>query len=182
MEAVFPRSNLARDLYLILAFSLIMAGFAQISIRLPFTPVPITGQTLGVLLTGAALGSRRGALAMLAYLAEGTGGLPVFAGGGSGLVWNMASGGYLIGYVPAAFLVGFLVERGWSKGAWVWLAMLAGNIVLYIPGLIQLAFWVGWDRTLPLGLYPFIAGDLAKLYVASLVLPSAWAIVNSLRR
>ena len=98
------------------------------------------------------------------------------------MFWNMASGGYLIGYVPAAFLVGFLTERGWNKGTWVLLAMLAGNVVLYVPGLIQLAFWVGWDRTLSLGLYPFIPGDLAKLYVVSLVLPSAWALVGLRKR
>ena len=182
LEAVFPRSNITRDALFIVAFSLITAGFARISIPLPFTPVPITGQTLAVLLTGAVLGSRRGALAMLAYLAEGSAGLPVFAGGGSGLFWNMASGGYLIGYVPAAYVVGFLTERGWNKGTWVLLAMLAGNVILYVPGLIQLAFWVGWDKTLPLGLYPFIAGDLVKLYIASMMLPSAWAIVNISRR
>ena len=182
VEAVFPRANLARDVFLILAFSLINAGFARISIPLPFTPVPITGQTLAVLLTGAALGSRRGSLAMLAYLAEGSAGLPVFAGGGSGLFWTMASGGYLIGYVPAAFVVGLLTERGWNKGTWVLVAMLAGNMVLYVPGLIQLAFWVGWDRTLALGLYPFIPGDLVKLYIASLVLPSAWGILALRRR
>ena len=79
LEAVFPRSNITRDALFIVAFSLITAGFARISIPLPFTPVPITGQTLAVLLTGAVLGSRRGALAMLAYLAEGSAGLPVFA-------------------------------------------------------------------------------------------------------
>ena len=118
VEVVFPRANIGRDVLFIVAFSLMTAGFARISIPLPFTPVPITGQTLAVLLTGAALGSRRGALAMLAYLAEGSAGLPVFAGGGSGLFWNMASGGYLVGYVPAAYLVGFLTERGWNKGTW----------------------------------------------------------------
>ena len=182
VEAVFPHSNIGRDVFFIVAFSFITAGFARISIPLPFTPVPITGQTLAVVLTGAVLGSRRGGLAMLAYLAEGSAGLPVFAGGGSGLFWNMASGGYLIGYVPAAYVVGFLTERGWNKGTWVLLAMLAGNAILYVPGLIQLAFWVGWDKTLALGLYPFIAGDLVKLYIASMMLPSAWAIVNMSRR
>lgn len=182
VEAVFPRANIARDVFLIVAFSLITAGFARISIHLPFTPVPITGQTLAVVLTGAVLGSRRGALAMLAYLTEGSAGLPVFAGGGSGLFWNLASGGYLIGYVPAAYVVGFLAERGWNRGTGVLLAMLAGNVVLYIPGLIHLAFWVGWGKTLALGLYPFIPGDLVKLYIASLVLPSAWTIVNLRRR
>ena len=182
VEAVFPRGNIMRDALFIVAFSLITAGFARISIPLPFSPVPITGQTLAVVLTGAVLGSRRGALAMLAYLAEGSAGLPVFAGGGSGLFWNMASGGYLIGYVPAAYVVGLLTERGWNKGTWVLLSMFAGNVVLYVPGLIQLASFVGWDRTLALGLYPFIAGDLVKLYIAAMMLPSAWAIVNMSRR
>ena len=169
--------RVARDVALIVAFSLLVALLARISIPLPFTPVPITGQTLGVLLTGAALGSWRGAAAMTLYLVEGFQ-FPVYAGGGSGLFWQMASGGYLVGFIPAAFIVGYLCERGWERKAWIILAMLAGNIVLYVPGLIQLSFFVPNDKVLEYGLYPFIAGDLIKLYIASLAVPAAWGLLD----
>lgn len=177
-DAVVPQFGLWRDVLLILGFSALTAVAAQFSVPLPFTPVPITGQTLAVLLTGAALGSRRGALAMLAYLAEGSVGLPVFAGGGSGLFWTFPSGGYLIGFVAAAFVVGWLVERGLDRKPWVLVAMLAGNAIIYVPGLLQLGFFVGWSNVLELGLWPFVPGDLAKLYVASLALPTAWVLVG----
>ena len=156
---------------------MVTALLARVSIPLGFTPVPITGQTLAVLLTGAALGSRRGASSMALYLVAGAL-LPVYAGGGSGLVWNLASGGYIIGFIPAAYVVGFLCERGWDRRVWIILAMLAGNIVLYIPGLIQLSFFVPEGKVLELGLYPFIPGDLIKLYIASLTVPTAWALLR----
>ncbi len=167
----------ARDVALIVGASLFVALMAQLVIRLPFTPVPITGQTLAVLLTGAALGSWRGGAALLLYLVEGSF-LPFYAGGASGLVWALASGGYIIGFIPAAFVVGFLSERGWDRRVWIILAMLAGNIILYVPGLIQLSYFVPEGKVLEFGLYPFILGDLVKLYIASLVLPTAWAVVN----
>ena len=100
--------------------------------------------------------------------------------GSAGLVWNLASGGYIIGFIPAAFVVGYLCERGWDRRVWILLAMGAGNIVLYIPGLIQLSLFVPNDKVLEFGLYPFIFGDLAKLYVASLSVPSAWALAGRL--
>ena len=167
----------ARDVALIVGASLFVALMAQLVIRLPFTPVPITGQTLAVLLTGAALGSWRGGAALLLYLVEGSF-LPFYAGGASGLVWALGSGGYIIGFIPAAFVVGFLSERGWDRSVWIILSMLAGNIILYIPGLIQLSYFVPEGKVLEYGLYPFILGDLVKLYIASLALPTAWAVVN----
>ena len=166
-----------RDVILVLGFALFTALLARVSIPLGFTPVPITGQTLAVLLTGAALGSRRGASSMTLYLVAGAW-LPVYAGGGSGFVWDLASGGYIVGYIPAAFVVGFLCERGWGHRVWIVLAMLAGNIVLYIPGLIRLAFFVPVSKVLELGLYPFIPGDLIKLGIASLLLPTAWGLLR----
>ena len=166
-----------RDGVLIAGFTLLTALLARVSIPLGFTPVPVTGQTLAVLLTGAALGSRRGAAAMILYLIAGSW-LPFYAAGGSGYVWGLASGGYIIGFIPAAFVVGFLAERGWDRKVWIILAMLLGNVVLYIPGLLQLSFFVPEGKTLELGLYPFIPGDLIKLYIASLALPSAWALLR----
>ena len=181
-------SRIARDVALIVIFTLITVGAARISVHLPFTPVPITGQTLAVLLAGAVLGSKRGAAAMVLYAAGGSQ-LNMFAGGGdgifhwqsgssgyligitsgtSGLVWDLASGGYIIGFIPAAFVVGFLCERGWDTKSWIMVAMLAGNVVIYIPGLIQLSFFVPNDKLMVYGLYPFIAGDMIKLYICLL--------------
>ncbi len=188
-DAVFPASErnakLVRDAALILGFALFTAALAQVKIPLGFTPVPITGQTLAVLLTGAALGSRRGAAAMLVYLVAGAW-LPFYADWGSGFVWTLASGGYIVGFIPAAFVVGWLAERGWDRKAWILLAMLAGNVILYIPGLLWLSRFVvpewGCGNTLACGLYPFILGDLIKLYAASLLLPGAWQLVTLANR
>ena len=185
-------SRIARDIALIVLFSLITAGFARFIVHLPFTPVPITGQTLAVLLAGAALGSRRGAASMVLYAVAGSQ-LDMFAGSGnaaatgysfeftsgsSGLVWDLASGGYIIGFIPAAFIVGFLCERGWDQRSWIMVAMLAGNVALYVPGLLQLAFFVPDDKVFEYGLYPFIAGDLIKLYIAAITVPIAWKLLN----
>ena len=150
---------------------------ARVSIPLGFTPVPLTGQTLAVLLTGAALGSRRGGISMAIYLIAGFW-LPLYAGGGMGLFWNSASGGYLLGFIPAAYTIGFLCERGWDRKFLILLAMLIGNTIIYIPGLIQLSFFIPRDTTLELGLYPFILGDIIKLSIASIALPTAWGLVN----
>ncbi len=195
-------ARIARDVGLIILFSLITAGFARISVDLPFTPVPLTGQTLAVLLTGAALGSRRGAAAMVLYAGGGSQ-FSMFNGGTeavfhwqvglggyifgittgfSGLVWDMASGGYIIGFIPAAFVVGYLCERGWDRKSWIMIAMLAGSAVLYLPGLLQLSFFVPDDKVLEYGLYPFIAGDLIKLYIAAISVPIAWSLLNLKQR
>ena len=181
VDALFPAQESSlrwiRDGILVLGFVLFTALLARVSIPLGFTPVPITGQTLAVLLTGAALGSRRGASSMTLYLVAGSW-LPIYAGGGSGFVWGLASGGYIVGYIPAAYVIGFLCERGWDRRVRIILAMLAGNIFLYIPGLIWLAFFVPVGKVLESGLYPFIPGDLIKLCIASLMLPTAWALVH----
>ena len=164
-----------RDAALVVGFTIMLALVAQIRIPLPNTPVPITGQTFGVLLAGACLGSRRGAATTLLYLGVGSAGLPVFADWSHGLIWNFASGGYIIGFVLGAYVVGWLAERGWDRGPWLVVAMLLGNAALYVPGLYQLSFFVPHDKVLAFGLYPFIPGDLIKLFLASLALPTAWA-------
>lgn len=174
-----PRA-LAYDAVLVLAGSLFIALSAQLALHLPFSPVPISAQTLAVLLTGALLGSRRGALSALAYLSEGLAGLPVFAGGAAGAAHVAGpTGGYLAGFVAAAYVTGTLAERGWDRRAGtVVLAMLLGNLVLYAPGLAWLARVVGMDRALALGLYPFIVGDLLKVLVAASMLPLGWKLVR----
>ena len=164
-------AGLLGDAIRIIAFTFLITLFARISITFGDNPVPITGQTLAVLLTGAVLGARLGTLATLSYLAQGMTGMNVYAGGAHGLVWQLASGGYIIGFVAAALLIGFMAERGWNRGAPLLVAMLLGNILLYVPGLLQLGFFIPWEKVLSGGLYPFIPGDLAKLYVASLLVP-----------
>lgn len=179
-DALIPFNGLWADITIVIAGSLLIAAFAQIKISLPFTPVPITGQTFAVLLVGASVGSRRGGLAAVLYLAEGSAGLPVFAGAASGTFWTLVSGGYIVGFIPAAFLVGFLAERGWDRGPWLLAALLAASVLIYLPGLWQLSNELGTDysTTLEFGLWPFIPGDLAKIILVSLALPTAWSLVS----
>ncbi|WP_117236998.1 biotin transporter BioY [Thermus sediminis] len=187
-KTLWPARSLGRDLGLILLGSLLVALLAQIAIPLPFTPVPITGQTLGVLLVGAALGSRLGFLALLAYLLEGAMGLPVFAGGTGGLAKVLGpTGGFLLAFPLAAGLVGLLVERlGLDRGPLgTLLAMLLGNALLYLLGLPWLWAWLAGagqaldlGRLLAMGLFPFIPGDLVKAALAAVLLPSAWRFLG----
>ena len=179
---VFPARSLPLEAVLIFGGSLVVALFAQISIPLWFTPVPITGQTLAVLLVGASLGSRRGGLALVLYLLEGGAGLPFFAAGSSG--WAVVSGptgGYLIGFVLAAYAVGWLAERGWDRGFLrAAPAMLVGNLAIYALGLPWLARFVGASDVFAKGLQPFIPGDLIKLAIAAGLLPPVWVVLRSL--
>jgi biotin transport system substrate-specific component len=186
-QYAFPRASWRRDAALVVGFSLLLALSAQISLPLPFSPVPVTAQTLVVLLTGALLGSRLGALAILAYLAEGLAGLPVFAGGRS--AWSPSAlgvpviigptAGYLLSWPLAAFLVGWLAERGWDRRpATMALAMLLGTLVIYTGGLLVLAFYVPASGLLAAGLLPFLPGDLAKIAIAAAVLPGGWALLR----
>lgn len=170
------------DSVLVVAGSVLMALSAQLTFYLPFTPVPVTGQTFGVLLLGAALGSRRGAAAMAVYLAEGAVGLPVFSGGACCLPWLVGpTAGYLWSYPLAAFVVGALAERGWDRHPFrAGMAMVAGNVVIYTIGLPWLAAHVGTPRVLEAGLLPFIPGDMIKIVLAALALPGAWALVRAL--
>ena len=194
------RARVARDTLLIVGFTLFVVLLARLSIHLPFTPVPVTGQTFGMLVTGAALGSWRGATSLGLYLVIGMF-LPVYAGssdgylwqgglgeyvfgfssGSSGYFWQLASGGYIIGFVAAAWLVGFLSERGFGSGAWALPVLLAGNVLVYVPGLIQLSLFAPDGKTLEWGLYPFIAGDLLKLFLAAMLVPAAWGLANWFR-
>ncbi len=153
-------------------------------INIPFYPVPQTMQTFAVLTLGIVYGSRLGASTVLLYLFAGVMGLPVFAGTGAGFAVILGpTGGYLIGFVIAAAITGYLAEKGWDrKMTLTFVAMLIGNVALYIPGLIWLANVVGWDKPiLEWGLYPFLWGALAKMALAMLVIPAAWKIVKKTR-
>lgn len=175
------------DALLVALFSGFVALTAQIEIRLPFTPVPITGQTLGVLLTGAALGSRRGALALLLYLIEGAIGLPVFAGGAAGIARILGpTGGYLLACPLAAGVVGWLAERGWDRRLpLAALAMVIGNLVIYLLGVSWLGLYkgiLGDVSMLWAGVYPFLPGDLLKIAIAAIALPGAWTLLQGIDR
>jgi len=184
MDVAFPRKSLLRDAALVLGFSCLTALSAQISFWVG--PVPITGQTFAVLLSGILLGSFRGTMSQLTYLAIGCTGIPYWfaLGGVPGIARLLGpTGGYLIGFVAVAFVVGWLAERGWDrKVGTAALAMLIGNTVLYIFGLPWLSRFVPEGTVLQVGLYPFIPGDLLKLTLAALALPSAWYFVNRARK
>ena len=173
------RHALLYDLALIVAGSLLIGLCAQIKIQ-PFGPVPITGQTFAVLIIGALLGARRGSMAVLAYLAQGAAGLPVFAGVSGPAAFLGPTGGYLIGFVPAAYVTGLLAERGWDRRfATTVLAMALGNIIIYAFGLGQLSLLTGLSKTvLTAGLLPFIPGDILKIALAAMLLPSAWKLLG----
>ena len=201
-----------REAILVLAFAILMIICAQIAIRLPGTVVPITGQTFGVLLAGGALGARRGVLSMLLYSLMGMFLFPVFApssgaikeslgesgvfhfifpwSGNQEFVWNMPSGGYIIGFIVAAFLIGKFVEKGWDRKVNILFALFLGNVVIYLFGLP----WLGLDitngpnldgltlaTTFEWGLWPFIPGDAVKLVAASLAIPGTWKLVNAFK-
>ncbi len=172
------------DIALVLGASAFVALMAQVAIPLPFSPVPLTGQTFAVLLVGAALGSRRGALAMSAYLLEGLAGLPVFAGGMAGpAVLIGPRGGYLIGFVAMAWLVGWLSERGLDRRVdTALIAFVLGEAALYLCGLSVLAIFVGVRNAPAMGLFIFLPGDAIKIAAAALTLPAAWRIVGMVRK
>jgi biotin transport system substrate-specific component len=174
--------NLLRNAALIVGFSVFTALCAQVSFHLPITPVPVTLQTLAVLLTGAALGSRRGGLAMLVYLAEGAAGLPVFAGGSGGFIHLVGfTAGYLWAYPLAAFVTGLLCERRLERSLFTSaLAMLPGTLIIYALGVSWLAVVLSLNplKAFALGMLPFIPGDIIKLIIAAALLPVAWTIAR----
>ncbi|MDP9066730.1 MAG: biotin transporter BioY [Actinomycetota bacterium] len=178
------RSTLVRDVMLVVAGSLVMAALAQISIKLPFTPVPVTGQTLGVLLVGGSLGAVLGGASMLLYLAEGAVGLPFFAEGKSGLEhlgFATASAGYLWGFVIAAVLIGYLAEKRWDRGIGSAIgAFLLGEIVIFTIGVGWLAQAVDVSvlKAMELGLYPFVVGDILKILLAAGAFPLMWRLLK----
>ena len=183
--AVLPRAGLLADAVLIVAGAGLMAASAQFAFKLPFTPVPITGQTFSVLLVGAALGTVRGGASGLLYVLAGLV-MPVYASGGEG--WDVitsASGGYLVSYPFVSALTGRLAEQRWDRRFSSAVgAMLTGNVVIYLFGLPWLAVVLNTnlEKTLELGLYPFVPGDTFKLYLAALALPGAWKLVGAAKR
>jgi biotin transport system substrate-specific component len=176
VDAVWPAStvNRIRNLVLVLSGSLLIALSAQLQI--PLTPVPITAQTFTLLLLAALYGRALGTATIATYLALGLIGLPVFAGGTAGLARLLGpTGGYLLGYMPAAFAVGWLSEKGWDRRAWsTALAMIIGTGIIYMSGIAWLARFVRQDALLQTGVLPFLPGDALKIALATILLPVAW--------
>jgi len=168
---------------LVIAGAALTAAAAQVSV--PLWPVPITGQTLAVLLVGSALGARRGALSMALYALLGLVGLPVYAAGGSGAgVLLGASGGYVVGFIAAAALVGWVAERFGDRWRTALLSFALGTIVTFAVGMVWLAVVLGTDlqQTLEYGLYPFVVGGIAKALIGAAVIRLGWTAVLRRRR
>jgi biotin transport system substrate-specific component len=174
------KENIILDIGLIIFGSLFVAISSQMALYLPFTPVPITGQTLAVLLIGAVLGSKRGGLSLTLYILKGMLGLPVFAGGTGGMtVLFGPTAGYLIGFIPAVILIGTLSKKGFDRN---WISMLLvlflGLSTIYFFGVIRLLAFVGKERVFLLGVAPFLLGDLLKIGVVMIIMPSCWKILT----
>jgi biotin transport system substrate-specific component len=177
-----PHQDILTDVLFVLAGTALVAGAAQISITLSSTPVPITGQTFAVLLVGAALGTVRGFASLLLYLVVGIAGAPIYADHHHG--WSQvtsASGGYLVGFVVAAAVTGFLAEHRWDRRFSSSISlMLTGNVIIYLVGLPWLAVVLNTnlEKTFEAGLYYFVPGDILKLYLAAALLPAAWKVTR----
>ena len=181
-DHLLPRGgsrSLGRNLALVMGGSLLIAMSARIAIPVGFGLVPITAQTLAVLLVGALLGGRLGALAVIAYIGEGLAGLPVGAMGNSGILWiSGPTGGYLVGFVVAAYITGTLAQRGWDRSPLLTIAaMTLGTTVIFAFGLVWHSRFLPPELLLASGLYPFLPGAVIKIALAAALLPMGWKIL-----
>ncbi|MEK9911111.1 MAG: biotin transporter BioY [Candidatus Puniceispirillum sp.] len=169
----------AAKAFLVVIGSLLLAASAQF--KIPLYPVPVTGQTLVVLLIGMTYGARLGGVTVAAYLFQGAVGLPVFAGGAFGIATLFGvTGGYLFGFLAAAVAMGKLAERGMGRTVTsTVIAMLIGNLVIYLMGATWLGSFIGFEKAVAVGVVPFLYGDVAKLIVAAGLMPVAWRLVKS---
>ena len=177
---------IVRDLLLVVGFALLTAAAAQIEIQLGFTPVPLTGQTFAVLLSGAVLGMRRGALSQLVYWMAGLTGLPFYSGGAGG--WKSGTGatlGYLVGFIVAAGAIGYLAEKKQDRNFATSLpAMLLGSTLIYTCGAawlttyLNIGFATGETNAIALGVAPFLVGDVIKALLAAACTTGVWAAIN----
>lgn len=181
----FVKKSLVADIALVLAGTAITAIAAQLAI--PNQPVPFTFQTLAVLLVGSTLGAVRGAASLALYALIGGLGLPVFTGSAHGIEYLFgATGGYIIGFILAATLVGYLSERGWTKSSLGMIAVYGlGSLVIYSLGASWLTYgYLGgdWQQGLALGVLPFLIWDAIKAFIAAAILPEAWRYADILKK
>jgi len=183
--ALIPRTSVLTDTLLVAGGAVFIALVAQLAFYLPFTPVPVTGLTFGVLVTGAAMGLTRGLLATLLYVLAGVAGAPVYADGSYGIdVVLGVTGGYLVGSVLAAALTGYLAEKAWDRKVISAVpAMLLGELAIFVVGVgwLMVVLDVGLANGLALGFVPFIIGEVVKLVAAGLLLPGAWKLVERIK-
>ncbi|HWL50160.1 MAG TPA: biotin transporter BioY [Acidimicrobiia bacterium] len=185
-QRVVPRSRV-NSVLLVIGAAALTALAAQWEIHLPFTPVPVTGQTFAVLLTGAALGMTLGAAGQAVYVVAGAVGLPVYAGGTSG--WETASAqgsaGYLIGFIFAAGFIGFMAQRRQDRTfPTMFTAFIAGSFIIYAFGVAGLMILLDMTFTeaVVAGVVPFVLGDIIKASAAGLLLPGVWRLVGEFPR
>ena len=182
MPVIVPRASAAVDLALVSLGVCLLALAAQLTVPLPFTPVPLTGQTLVVLLVGGCLGPVRGVISVTSYIALGCLGAPVFAGGAAGSsVLTSSTGGYLVGMGLAAVAVGAMANNGWDRRLLSSvLGMAVGSALIYLVGATWLALSLGLSahQAWSLGVQPFLVGDALKALVAGVTLPAAWHLVT----
>lgn len=187
-ESILPLEGSAlrlKQAALVLAGILILAIAAKI--KVPMWPVPITMGTFAVLTIGAAYGPRLGLATILGYMIVGAIGFDVFAGSSAekfGLTYMMGgTGGYLVGYVLATLALGYFARKGWDRSvSRMGAAMLIGNVLIYVPGLLWLGTLYGWDKPiLQWGLTPFLIGDALKLVLAAILVPAVWKMVGNAR-
>ena len=180
MGAALEPLDSVRSAGLVIVFSLFIAACAQFAIHIG--PIPITGQTFAVLLTGMLLGSRLGAAAVIAYLIEGALGLPFFAGGGAGLVRFLGpTAGYLVAFPAAAFITGAFAEYGWDKRYLTAVAAMAiGSVVIFLGGWAWFAVLTNTPpvAAFKLAVLPFLLGDVIKIVLGAAVLPTGWALLK----
>jgi len=170
-----------KDMILCMAFSFFIGLSAQFAFPLPFSPVPVTGQTFAILLTGMVLGWRRSLATLILYIFEGIAGLPVFTPGLSiGFARLLGpTGGYLMGFVFAATILGFLAERGWDKSYLKSLfGMFLALVIIYSFGVVRLAGFLPLNKVLFAGLYPFVPGEIFKVMLAAGIAPSIWKFIR----
>ncbi len=170
------------NMLLVLGGSLLLAASAQLMVPVPFSPVPVTAQTFAVLLLGALLGPTLGVAAVLAYLAQGLAGLPVFAGGIGAAALLGPTGGYLVGFIPGVWLTGIAAQRGWDRQPIATAAaMVAGCAAIFACGMLWLGMYLPWSQVVASGLLPFLPGEVAKIALATAVLPTGWRVLQWLR-
>jgi biotin transport system substrate-specific component len=168
-----------REVLLVAFGFLFLALLSQVRIALPFTPVPITLQTLAVLLIALSFGSLRGGITVASYIVGGAVGIPIFAGGACGWKHLLGpTGGYLVGFFFATLAVGWLAGVGWSKNFWrSFVAVLIGTFIIYAFGALWLSLFVGFSKAIILGILPFMPGDLLKALITASILPSMWKVI-----
>ena len=195
LDSLLPKATFWQRLAVALLFVGLLVAVGRARFYLPDNPVPITLTTFGVLLTGGVLGWRWGLFTVLVWYFLGMAGVPVFQGGGNGWAYvsgtTSATGGFLIGFILSAGLLGYLSQRGWTHSRTIW-PMLLAALLLYLPGLL-FWYWAPINDTLPdayqltsnsiflKGMYPFIPGDLVKLMAASVVTGALWTVADRRR-